>query len=101
MRQAIIDSVMETMTELEEIKLVDDITMKEFKALCLPSVPDFEPDEIKEIRNRNHLSQAAFASLLNISSSTVQKWERGIKIPSGATKKLLDIMDKKGFEVFI
>jgi putative transcriptional regulator len=47
------------------------------------------------------LSQAALASVFNISTSTVQKWERGNKKPTGASKKLLDLIERKGLEALI
>ncbi|MCD4677740.1 MAG: helix-turn-helix domain-containing protein, partial [Desulfobacula sp.] len=47
------------------------------------------------------LSQAALASIFNISPSTVQKWEQGNKKPAGASRKLLDIMERKGVEALI
>jgi putative transcriptional regulator len=36
---------------------------------------------------------------LNISISTVQKWEIGEKNPSGIALKLLNIVERKGLEV--
>jgi putative transcriptional regulator len=47
------------------------------------------------------LSQSALASIFNISPSTVRKWEQGQKKPAGASRKLLDLMDRKGIEVLI
>ncbi|MDA8150926.1 MAG: hypothetical protein M0041_07385 [Nitrospiraceae bacterium] len=37
-----------------------------------------------------------FASVLNMSLSTVQKWEIGEKRPSGPSLKLLSLVEKKG-----
>jgi putative transcriptional regulator len=41
------------------------------------------------------------ASIFNISPSTVSKWEQGNKKPAGASRKLLDIIERKGIEAFI
>lgn len=43
-------------------------------------------------------SADAAASLiyLNVTSSLVSKWERGEKRPSGASLKLLSLVEKKG-----
>ena len=43
-----------------------------------------------------NLAQAALASVFNISPSTVKRWEQGVKRPAEASKKLLDIMERKG-----
>ena len=41
------------------------------------------------------------ASVFNISTSTVQKWEQGSKKPTGASRKLLDIMERNGLKALI
>ena len=47
------------------------------------------------------MSQAVFAGFLNVTTSTVQKWESEAsgKHPGGAAAKLLQLIDKKGIEV--
>jgi putative transcriptional regulator len=42
-----------------------------------------------------------FAAILNISLSTVQKWEIGQKRPTGAALKLLHLVRKKGLDSLI
>ena len=75
--------------------------MKNINNLCIADVPDYSPEKIVSLRKKLSLSQAALASIFNISTSTVQKWEQGIKKPTGASKKLLDIIERKGVEVLI
>jgi len=36
-----------------------------------------------------------------ISPSTVQKWEQGNKNPTGASLKLLDIIERKGIDTLL
>ena len=59
-------------------------------------VPTYAPDKIKALRASTKFSQTAFASLLNVSLSTVQKWEAGVKKPDGASRKLLHLLETKG-----
>ena len=92
---------MNTVKDLNRSGLVDNITMKNIEKLCLPEVKDYPPEKIISIRKKFKLSQAALASLFNISPSTVQKWEQGRKKPTGAARKLLDIMERKGLEALI
>jgi putative transcriptional regulator len=40
-----------------------------------------------------------FAAILNVSVSTVQKWETGEKKPGGASLKLLNLVRRKGIEI--
>ena len=99
MDKSILETVHEGVKDLHEANLVDDITMREFDALCLPPVKKYTAAQIKGIRTRNKASQAVFAAYLNTSTSTVQKWEQGAKSPNGPSLKLLNIVDRKGIEV--
>lgn len=101
MRKSIADSITNTVSDLNKSGLVDDITMKNIKNLCIPEVSDYSPEKIVSIRKKLNLSQAALASIFNISPSTVQKWEQGNKRPAGASRKLLDIIERKGLRAFI
>ena len=47
------------------------------------------PEQIRAIREKEDLTQAAFAIHLNISKNQVSDWERGVKKPSGTALKLL------------
>lgn len=51
--------------------------------------------QIIQIRERMHLSQAVFAHLLNVSLSTVQAWEQGRRAPNHASLKLLHIAKER------
>ena len=101
MRKSISDSITETVRGLNKSGLVDDITLRNIEKLCLPEIKDYSPQKITEIRKKFNLSQAALASVFNISTSTVQKWEQGNKKPTGASRKLLDIMERNGLEALI
>ena len=101
MRQSIANSITETMKDLHACGIVDEITMKNIENLCIPDVHEYSPEDIISLRKKFSLSQAALASIFNISVSTVQKWERGNKKPAGASRKLLDIIERKGLEAFI
>ncbi len=101
MRESIATSITSTVRDLNKSGLVDDITMKNIENLCLPDIQEYSPEKIVSIRKKFRLSQAALASIFNISLSTVQKWEQGNKKPTGASRKLLDIMERKGIEALI
>ncbi len=101
MRKSIAESITSTVSDLHKSGLVDDITMRNIENLCIPEIKDYSAKEIVNIREKYRLSQAALASVFNISVSTVQKWEQGFKKPSSASLKLLDIIDRKGLDAFI
>ena len=84
---------------LHKVGAIDKATMRDFDARHLDVPPEMEPDEIKQLRERNKVSQPVFARYLNTSRSTVEKWETGAKKPSGLALKLLAIVKKHGLQV--
>lgn len=98
-KSPILEAVHEMARDLYDAGVMKEKTMREFDALCLPAVPKYTPIEIKEIRLENHASQAVFAAYLNITPSTVQKWEQGKKRPNGVALKLLSLIKKRGLEI--
>ena len=53
------------------------------------NVPD-----VAAIREKTGLSQSRFASLLGVSVRTLQDWEQGRRVPSGAARTLLLVAAK-------
>lgn len=90
--------VLESARGLRDAGIMDETTMRELEALCLPPVRYYKADEIKRIRLRCQVSQAAFATYLNVSKISVIKWESGEKKPCPAAVKLLNLVDRKGLE---
>lgn len=89
-------AVHEVAADLHEAGAITGRTMREFDALCLTEVKPLTPDEIRELREREEVSQPVFALYLNVSKSVVSKWERGEKTPKGPTLKLLNLVREKG-----
>ncbi len=71
-------------------------TMRTFDEMCLTPVEEMTPEEIRELRLREHASQAVLARYLNVTTGLVSQWERGKKRPRGASLKLLTLVAKKG-----
>lgn len=101
MGKAILKVVHDTARDLKDAGVMDEMTMREFDALCLPPVKVYSARQIKRLRLRHKASQAVFAAYLNTSVSTVQKWEQGHKHPNGPSLKLLNIVDQKGLEALV
>ena len=65
------------------------------RVTVLPAPPAPMPrEEIVKLRERFNCSQAIFARLLNVSVKTLQAWEQGLRVPSDAALKLLNIANK-------
>jgi putative transcriptional regulator len=54
--------------------------------------PRFRARDITAIREKLHVSQPLFASLLNVPLATARSWEQGTRKPSGAALRLLEIV---------
>jgi putative transcriptional regulator len=84
---------------LHRVGALGKTTMRQFDARHLVVPSSIEPAQIKRIRLRNGISQPVFASYLNTSESTVEKWETGAKRPSGMALKLLAVVEKHGLDI--
>jgi len=101
MDKSIVDVVHETAQDLHAAGVMKDMTLREFDAICLPPVEEYNAAQIKSIRLKNHASQGVFAAYLNTSKSTVQKWEQGAKKPNGPSLRLLNLVAVKGLQILV
>lgn len=60
---------------------------------CVAHIPD-EVD-VRRIRQKLELSQNEFARYFGVSVRTIQEWEQGRRVPSGASKVFLHVIDKE------
>ncbi len=71
------------------------ITLRTRQVPIPKKVSALSPGEILKLRKRLGTSQAVFARLLNVSTTTEIKWETGRRKPSGAALRLLDIARRR------
>jgi len=95
------EAIHETASGLYESGIIDKQTMRKFDRSCLTEIHDFSPQEIKSLRERERVSQPIFAHCLNLSKDLISQWERGLKKPSGASLKLLSLVEKKGLNAVL
>ena len=95
----VFEAIHSTVAGMYKAGTVDKETMRSFNESCLTVPYSIEPDQIKSIRESQQVSQPVFARYLNTSESTVQKWEAGVKKPSGMAIKLLMIVQKHGLNM--
>ena len=91
-------AVHETALGLHEVSVLNKETMKTFDELCLTPVEELTPEQIRQIRLREQVSQSVFARYLNVPSGLVSQWERGERHPHGASLKLLTLVARKGLQ---
>jgi putative transcriptional regulator len=80
-------------TSLDEgIRHLEGELSLETTVVALPDPPPvLGAQELTRLRHANRMSQAVFARLLNVSTKTVQSWEQGIRKPSQAALRLLQV----------
>lgn len=100
-KSPILEAVHETACDLHRLGFIDMRKMRRFDLLCLNPVPEYDGEKIRSLRKRFQLSQAALASVLNTSLSTIRQWEVDGKHPSGPSRKLLSLLERNGLESLI
>jgi DNA-binding transcriptional regulator YiaG len=68
-----------------------EITLKTTTLELPDRPPEVGAAELTELRLASGMSQAVFARLLNVSTKTVQGWEQGLRKPSPATLRLIQV----------
>lgn len=93
------EAILSSAQALFDVGAIDKTTLRHFDESCIACISKIAPTQIKELREKNHVSQPVFARYLNTSKSTVQKWESGTKRPSGMALKLLSVIKKHGIHI--
>jgi len=93
------EAIHSSASALFEVGAIDEAEMRHFDDACLANSTSISPKRIKKIRQGQKVSQPEFARHLNISESTVSKWESGAKKPSGIALKLLSVVEKHGLQI--
>lgn len=93
------EAIHQAASSLQKANAITKKTMREYDTLCIAKAPIYNSAAIVKIRQINNLSQPLFASYLNVSKSTVEKWESGDKHPTGAALRLLSVVEKHGLKV--
>lgn len=100
-KSRILKEMHESAKGMHKLNIISATTMREFDALCLSPVDELNPTQIKKIRLKEKVSQSVLARYLNISVSTIQKWEIGEKKPNGLALKILDLIRRKGLKILL
>jgi putative transcriptional regulator len=94
-------AIHETMDALHQIGAIDKKTMRYFDDACLADAPAMTPEDIRALREQEHVSQPVFAAYLNVSKNLISDWERGKKKPGGPALRLLNIVKKRGLDALV
>jgi putative transcriptional regulator len=100
------EALLDTAEGLHSIGLMDDatyekITLRHLGPKALSVAQPITGEEIRTLREKANLSQAAFARFLNLTTGYVSQLERGVKKPSGPALTLLNVIRRKGLEAIL
>ena len=102
MKDERIDRVQAMARRFHKEDAVSQITMRKIDALALSDKQEsMTAARIKGIRAKENISQGVLASVLAMSTESIQKWEQGKSQPRGAAARLLYLIDKKGLEAIL
>jgi putative transcriptional regulator len=102
----ITEALLETAEGMHRIGVMSDETYRQITVRHLgpEAAAGAEPitgEEIRALRERERLSQAAFARYLNLTVGYVSQLERGVKVPKGPALALLNVIRRKGLGVML
>ena len=85
MEKMLFDRLLESVSQMNEIARGERAPSREFV---------IDAVRVKEIRNATGLSQAKFATLIDVQLATLRNWEQGRREPTGPAKALLRAIRK-------
>ncbi|MDR7155248.1 putative transcriptional regulator [Sphingobium xenophagum] len=99
-------ALLETVEDMHDAGLMDDdthrkITVRHLGPDAPPTATPITPEDIRSLRERAHLSQAALAKYLNLTTGYVSQLERGTKQAKGPALALLNVIRRKGIEALM
>ncbi len=77
------------------------ITLRHLGPDAPPTATPISGDEIRNVREQAHLSQAALARYLGLTTGYISQLERGSKQAKGPALALLNVIRRKGVEVLL
>jgi putative transcriptional regulator len=102
----IAEAMLETAEGMHRIGVMDDATYRKITVRHLGErahalAEPITPKQIRAIRQKANLSQAAMASMMNLTVGYLSQLERGVKQPKGPSLALLNVLRRKGIEAIL
>lgn len=100
------EAILEMAADQHRLGLIDDasyrkITVRHLGERAHIMAEPITPKQIRAIRQRANLSQAAMASMMNLTVGYLSQLERGVKQPKGPSLALLNVIRRKGIEAIL
>jgi putative transcriptional regulator len=99
-------ALLETAEDMHSAGLMGDdtyqkITVRHLGPHAPPTAEPISPEEIRSVRERAHLSQAALAKYMNLTTGYISQLERGTKQAKGPALAVLNVIRRKGIEALL
>ena len=103
---AVVEAILEMNDDQLRSGLIDQaqhnkITIRHMGSRGLGMSMPISGEEVRIMREKAHMSQAAFARVLNLTVGYVSQLERGIRKPTGPALSLLNVIRHKGVEAIL
>jgi putative transcriptional regulator len=103
---SVVEAILETADDMLRSGIMDKathekITIRHLGPASLSASEPITGEEIRTLRQRARLSQAAFARYLNLTVGYISQLERGTRQPKGPALALLNIIRRKGLEAIL
>jgi putative transcriptional regulator len=93
------ESIMEGLNDLLDYAQGDKararVRVIEAPDIAIAPLHVYDREAIRQIRLQSNLTLKSFAFCMGVSQKTVESWESGVNAPSGASCRLLQILEKK------
>lgn len=77
------------------------ITLRQLGSEILPTAEPLSGEQIRKLREQAHLSQAALARHLNLTTGYISQLERGTRQAKGPALALLNVIRRKGVDALL
>jgi DNA-binding transcriptional regulator YiaG len=95
----VLESLRETVSDLGRVIDTKE-TLKEFDKMLYKEPKKYSKRDIIKLRTEKmKMSQAVFAAVCNAKLSTVQKWERGVALPTPPVYRLFQLIESRALEL--
>lgn len=103
---SVVEAILEMADDQLRSGLIDrteheKITIRHMGSRGLAMSTPISGEEVRIMREQAHMSQAAFARVLNLTVGYVSQLERGVRKPTGPVLSLLNVIRRKGVEAIL
>ncbi len=82
--------LLEGVRQMQSAVTSGDFTGFQVNEIQVPDPSEYQPEDVRELRDSLGLTQATFARVMGASKETVEHWEQGVRHPGASARRLMD-----------